>query len=112
MRTMAQLARSGRAVALKPKRARLPFVKTLEQCDCAAQPAVNERPVRDRATGRFVAHGEHGLLVGPRGVGKTHLAVALGGAVIAPGMGVSLLSVADRGDRIARERNAGRHHQR
>jgi DNA replication protein DnaC len=107
-----QVARSGRDVAMKTTLARLPFVKTLEQFDFAAQPSVNERQLRDLATGRFVAHGEHVLLLGPPGVGKTHLAVALGVAVIAQGMGVYFLTVADLLDMIERDAKAGRLQQR
>lgn len=40
------LARSGRDVAMKTKLAHLPFLKTLDQFDVAAQPSVNERQVR------------------------------------------------------------------
>ncbi len=66
------LARSGRDVAMKTKLAHFPFLKTLEQFDFAAQPSVNERQVRELATGRYVAHGENVLLLGPPGVGKIH----------------------------------------
>jgi len=106
------VARSGRDVAMNPKLARWPFVKTREQFDFAAQPSVNERQLRDLATGRFVAHGENVLLLGPPGVGKTHLAVALGVAVIAQGRGVSFLTVADLLDMIERDAQAGRLQQR
>ncbi len=107
-----QVARAGRDVAMKTKLARLPFVKTLDQFDFAAQPSVNERQVRDLATGRFVAHGENVLLLGPPGVGKTHLAVALGVAAISQGMGVYFLTVADLLDMIERDAKAGRLQQR
>src|SRR5512145_887906 len=72
-------------VAGNTRRARLPFVKTLDQFDFAFQPSVNEKQIRDLATLRFVAHGENVLLLGPPGVGKTHLAVSLGMAALLEG---------------------------
>jgi DNA replication protein DnaC len=36
------------------------------------------------AAGRWIANGENLLLLGPPGVGKTHLAIALGGEAIWP----------------------------
>lgn len=107
-----QLARAGRDVAMKTKLARLPFVKTREQFDFAAQPSANERVVRELSTGRFIAHGENVLLLGPPGVGKTHLAVALGVAAIAQGQSVYFLTVADLLDMVERDVKAGRLQQR
>lgn len=58
--------------------ARLPFQKTLDEFDFAFQPSVDERRMKDLATMRFLIHQENVLFLGPPGVGKTHLAVALG----------------------------------
>jgi DNA replication protein DnaC len=59
--------------------------------------------VRELATGRFVAGAENVLMLGPPGVGKTHLAIALGRAVVEAGRSVlfvtatALLAALSRG---------------
>lgn len=58
--------------------AKFPFVRTLEGFDFEAQPSLDPGQVRDLAACRWVANGDTLLLLGPPGVGKTHLAVALG----------------------------------
>ena len=68
--------------------AKFPFVRDLAGFDFQAQPSLDPRRVRDLATGRFIANGEAVLLLGPPGVGKTHLAVAIGRAAIRAGYSV------------------------
>jgi DNA replication protein DnaC len=58
--------------------AHFPNVRTLEEFDFCLQPSVDERLIRELATGNFLAHGETVLMLGPPGVGKTHLAIGLG----------------------------------
>ncbi len=65
--------------------ARFSMVRELAGYDFAAQPAVDKQQIRELGTGRFVANGEAVLLLGPPGVGKTHLAVGIGRAVITAG---------------------------
>ena len=57
---------------------KLPYVRTIEQFDFEAQPSIDAKQIRDLSTCRYVANGDSLLLLGPPGVGKTHLAVALG----------------------------------
>ena len=96
-------ARVERDVTMKTRLARFPFVKTLEQFDFAFQPALNEAQIRELATARFVAHGENILLLGPPGVGKTHLAVSLGVAAIMQGISVVFFTVADLVDLVQQD---------
>jgi DNA replication protein DnaC len=57
---------------------KLPYVRTIEQFEFEAQPSVDSKQIRDLGTCRYIANGDTLLLLGPPGVGKTHLAVALG----------------------------------
>jgi DNA replication protein DnaC len=59
-----------------------------EGFDFDAQPAVDPKQIRELATGRWIAHGDALLLLGPPGVGKSHLAIALGREAILRGFTV------------------------
>jgi DNA replication protein DnaC len=56
---------------------RLPHHKTLDDYDFSFQPDLDPRKVRDLATLAFVQAKANVTLLGPPGVGKTHIAVAL-----------------------------------
>jgi DNA replication protein DnaC len=77
-----------RRVEMGIKIAHFPTVKTLEEFDFRFQPSIDQRLVRELATGRYIASAENVLLFGPPGVGKTHLAVALGRAAVEAGYSV------------------------
>ena len=68
--------------------AKFPHQRTLEGFDFAAQPSLDARQVRDLAACRWVANGDALLIQGPPGVGKTHLAIALGREAIRHGYSV------------------------
>ena len=72
--------------AMRVMMARFPFQKTLESFDWKFQPSIEPKVIKELATGRFIADGENVLLLGPPGVGKTHLAVALGMSACALGL--------------------------
>jgi DNA replication protein DnaC len=73
-------------LAMRTAMARFPFHKTLETFDFKFQPSIDPKILKELATGRFIESGENVLLLGPPGVGKTHLAVALGLTACAQGI--------------------------
>ncbi len=77
-----------RRIEMAVKIAHFPCVRGLDGFDFAAQPSLDPRQLRELAACRWVAHGEALLLLGPPGVGKTHLAIALGHEAIREGYSV------------------------
>jgi DNA replication protein DnaC len=59
--------------------------RTLDNFDFAFNPKMNRSLVFELATGGFVAKHEDALFLGPGGTGKSHLAQAIGQAVIVQG---------------------------
>jgi DNA replication protein DnaC len=70
-------AREERRIRNALKLSGLPFLKTLDSFDFAFQPSLDRGRVLDLASLAFLARKENVLLLGPPGVGKSHLAVAL-----------------------------------
>jgi DNA replication protein DnaC len=87
---------------------KLPAHKTLEQFDFDAQPTLDRRLVEDLATLRFVEEKSNCLLIGPPGVGKTHLAIALGHRAVHAGYRVYYTTAADLVARTSRAAMDGR----
>lgn len=55
-----------------------PLKKTLQEFDFSFQPSIDKRQIDELATMRFLENAENIIFLGPPGVGKTHLATALG----------------------------------
>ena len=85
-----------------------PSTKTLEEFDFTAQPTIDERLVRELATLRFIQEKANALLIGPPGVGKTMLAIALGHKAVHAGYRVYYTTAADLVTRTARAALEGR----
>ncbi len=95
-------------IAMRTSLARFPFVKTLEAFDFSYQPALDKKQLQALATCRFVETGENVILLGPPGVGKTHLAVALGLKAIQHGYRVLFTTAAALISTLSRAASEGR----
>ena len=80
----------------------------LEDFDFDAQPAIDRALVAELATLRFIAEHANVLLIGPPGVGKTHLALALGHLAVDAGYRVSFVTAAELVARCHRAAIEGR----
>jgi len=101
-------ARHQRGVESRLKLARFPWLKSLEQFDFDFQPSVDRKMLRELAGLSFVERTENVVLLGPPGVGKTHLAIALGVKAVEAGYSVCFLTLEALMGRLVRARHENR----
>lgn len=101
-------ATEARRLAGRMRFAHFPLLKRLEDFDFDAQPTLDRSLVDDLATLRFVEEGANLLAVGPPGVGKTHIALALGVKAVEAGYRVYYTTAADLVARCHRAAIEGR----
>ena len=87
-------AKTAKNISMRTAMARFPFVKPLETFDFAYQPSIDKRQVMTLANCHYIEHGDNVIVLGPPGVGKTHLAVSLGMKAIEAGYRVLFTSAA------------------
>ena len=103
--------RHRRRVALNLKFAKFPYLKDLEGFDFSAQPSIDRRVIDELATGRYLSEGRNVVLLGPPGVGKTHLAIALGVQVAEMGHRVYFTTAMDLAHRLTKAVDSNRLHR-
>jgi DNA replication protein DnaC len=64
------------------KAARFPAMKTLDEFDFEFNPSIKKKDIMALASGSFIYKAQNILLIGPPGVGKSHIAIGLGIAAI------------------------------
>jgi DNA replication protein DnaC len=82
-----------RGIEARLRQARFPWIKTLDQFDFDFQPSLDRRQVRELAGMSFAERAHNVILLGPPGVGKTHLAIALGVKAVEAGYSVLFLTL-------------------
>jgi len=76
------------------RQAGFPVIKTLENFDFKAIPSLNKPKVLKLMQGEYIRNKENIILVGNSGVGKTHIAIALGYEACRQGLRVKFYTAA------------------
>jgi DNA replication protein DnaC len=87
--------RSDRLLRRRLKAANFRDLKTLEDFNWSFNPAVPKKQVFDLASGRFIREARDVLLLGPPGLGKSHLVQAIGYQALKAGFVVLYRSIFD-----------------
>ena len=94
--------RALKGTEIRLKQARFPVLKTLDAFDFAFQPSIDRQVVRELAGLAFLERAENVILLGPPGVGKTHLAIGLGVKACEAGHRVLFLTMEELLGRLKR----------
>ena len=82
-----------KGIEARMRQARFPWIKTLDQFEFDFQPSIDRRQVRELTGMSFVERAHNVILLGPPGVGKTHLAIGLGVKAVEAGYSVLFLTL-------------------
>jgi DNA replication protein DnaC len=97
-----------RGIEARLRQARFPWLKTLDQFDFDFQPSLDRKQVRELAGLSFVERAHNVIVLGPPGVGKTHLAISLGIKAVEAGYSVLFLSLETLMIRLTKALNENR----
>ena len=99
--------RDDRAIARRIKKAGFRELKSLEDFDFSFNPCIKRRQIMDLATGRFIREKTDLLILGPPGVGKSHLVQAIGHQAARIGFTVMYRSIFDTITELIQAENFG-----
>jgi DNA replication protein DnaC len=101
-------AKESHLVDIRMKFAGFPSTKTLDNFDFEFQPSIEKTLVNDLAGLRFLHNVENVVFLGPPGVGKTHLAIALGMEAIKKGYTVHFINAGTLMERLLQAEREGK----
>jgi DNA replication protein DnaC len=101
-------ARQAKAIDRRLRQAGFPGVKELADFDFTVVPKLNKKRVQDLARCEFVEQRANVVLLGPPGVGKSHLAVALAREACRRGYRVKFFTAAGLVNAISKRSRNGR----
>jgi DNA replication protein DnaC len=104
--------RTTRIEQTRIRMASLPYAKSLAAFDFSFQPSIDARVVRELQTLRFVSDTANVILLGPPGVGKTHLAIGLALEAIHAGFGAYFVTAHDLVQDLGKANREGKLEQR
>ncbi len=84
-------AREENQISRRMRQAVFPFEKTIEQFDFKLRPELKRQVILNCMDETFVHQGRSLVLIGPPGLGKTHLAIAVGTKMIQLGYSVKFV---------------------
>lgn len=101
-------AKTSKNIAMRTAMARFPFVKPLETFDFGYQPSIDKKQLQTLASCHYIEHGDNVIVLGPPGVGKTHLAVSLGLKAVESGYRVLFTTAANLITHLTKAHTEGR----
>jgi DNA replication protein DnaC len=90
------------------KFARFPYRKTINQFDFTVQLDLDERRIRELMNLSFLDNKENLIFLGPPGIGKTHLAVAIGMEAITKGMKTYFITMSELVSQLRKAEQQGK----
>jgi DNA replication protein DnaC len=95
-------SKEGRSLALRMRKAGFPMEKRLDDFDFGFQPSLDKGIIKEIASLKFIHNAENVVLLGPPGVGKTHLAIAFGIEAVIAGFRVQFANASALVERLVK----------